>query len=149
MKNEESISSAEKTKIQEEIKEIIHTLIKGCESLDIEMAFGMFSNAPEFLMMGTGGALCDYQTYLKNNIDYLSTCSSFKLTTYREEIRIIDQKTAVYAWGYGVEAILKAGEKDIIENAGASFVFKKQNGKWKVVYYHESSEPPVRIAEDT
>ena len=146
MKNEESISSAEKTKIQEEIKEIIHTLISGCESLDMEMAFSMFMDSPEFLMMGTDGALSDYQTYLKNNIEYLKTCSSFKLRTDREEIRILDQETAVYAWAYGVEAALNTGEKDIVKNAGASFVFKKQNGEWKVVYYHESSLPPTRIS---
>jgi len=139
------MSNDERMKIQKEIKEIINTLISGCENLDMEMAFGMFLDAPEFLMMGTDGTLCDYQTYLKNNIDYLTACSSFKLTTYIEETRIYDRETAIYAWAYGVEAILKTGEKDIVPNAGASFIFKKQQGEWKVVYYHESTVPPTRI----
>ena len=83
---------------------------------------------------------------LKNNVDYLRTCASFKLTTFQEEIRILDWETVIYAWAYGVEAVLKTGEQDIIKNAGASFVFKRQNGLWQVVYYHESSVPPVRIS---
>ena len=146
MKNSQRLSTAEKSQIQQEIKAVIDTLITGCENLDMKMAFGMFTDDPEFLMMGTDGTLCDYQTYLKNNVDYLMTCASFKLTTFQEEIRILDQETVLYAWAYGVEAALKTGEQDIIKNAGASFVFKKQNGLWQVVYYHESSVPPVRIS---
>ena len=144
--NTYSISNDEKIQIQKEIKEIINALITGCENLDMEMAFGMFLNAPEFLMMGTDGTLCDYQTYLKNNIGYLTACSSFKLTTFREETSVLDRETAVHAWAYGVEAVLKTGEKDIVKNAGASFVFKKQDEEWKVVYYHESTVPSIRVS---
>lgn len=143
--NLQSLTIAEKEQIQQEIKAAINTLILGCENLDMDLAFSMFANSPDFLMMGTDGTLCDYQTYLKNNIDYLMTCTSFKLTTYREEIRIIDPEIAIYSWAYGAEAILKTGEQDIVENAGASFVFEKKNRVWKVVYYHESSTPPKRI----
>ena len=144
--NQEPLSEADIRKIEREIQAVIDTLITGCEALDMEMAFSMFVDDPAFVMMGTDGSLCDYQTYLKNNIDYLSTCSSFTLTTHRGEVRVIDPTTAVYAWGYGVEAVLKTGEKDIIENAGASFLFKKRDGEWVVVYYHEASVPPVRIS---
>jgi len=143
--NHQSLTNAEKEQIQQEIKAAINTLILGCENLDMDLAFSIFANSPDFLMMGTDGMLCDYQTYLKNNIDYLRTCASFKLTTYREEIRIIAPEIAIYSWAYGAEAILKTGEQDIIENAGASFVFEKVNGGWKVAYYHESSTPPKRI----
>ncbi len=140
------LSSAEETQIRQEIKAIIQTLITGCENLDMAMAFGMFLDSPEFLMMGTDGSTCDYQTYLQNNIEYLQTCTSFKLTTYGEEIRVLDAETAVYAWAYGVEAAFKNGGKDIVECAGASFVFKRgADQAWKVVYYHESSVPPIQV----
>lgn len=141
----ESLSRAEEDSIAEEVKEAIRSLIRGCESLDMDMAFDAFLDAPDFLMMGTDGALCDFKTYLKNNIDYLETCTSFELTTFNEEIRILDSETAIYSWAYGVEATLLTGEMDMIENAGATFVFHKMGGKWKVVYYHESSVPPRRI----
>ena len=42
-----------------------------------------------------------FYNYLKNNVDYLRTCASFKLTTYRAEIRILDRETAIFAWGMG------------------------------------------------
>lgn len=143
----ESLSIAEKDTITREVKEEISRLIAGCESLDMDTAFDMFLDAPDFLMMGTDGTLCDFNTYLKNNIDYLNTCAGFELTTFREETRILDPETAIFSWAYGVEATLKTGEMDIIENAGASFIFQKMGGKWKVVYYHESSVPPKRISK--
>ena len=144
--NGDALSSAEMEQIEQELRAVINTLITGCEALDMEMAFGMFANAPDFLMMGTDGSLCDYQTYLNNNVDYLMACSAFKLTTFKAEIRPLSRDTAIFAWAYRAEATLKTGEKDIVEHAGASFVFRKVAGEWKVVYYHESSLPPVRMS---
>jgi hypothetical protein len=140
----QSLSSTEKTEIEGNLQEAIDTLITGCENLDMEMAFQIFSNSPDFLMMATDGTVCDYQTYLNDNVNYLSSCSSFKLTTFQREIRVLDRNTAVLAWAYGAEATLKTGERDIIERAGASFLFKQVEDEWKVVYYHESSVPPRR-----
>jgi hypothetical protein len=145
---EDNLPTAELEQIHTEIKSQISTLVVGCETLDMDQAFSIFHKSPEFLMMGTDGSLCDYQTYIQNNINYLLTCSSFQLTTYREEIRVLTREMAVYSWAYGVNAILKTGECDIIENAGASFMFKKINSEWKVVYYHESSSPPKRMSRE-
>lgn len=140
-----NLTILEKESIEAEIKKIIEGLILGCETLNFDMAFGMFSDTPDFLMIGTDGTQCSYDQYLKNNIDYMSTCSAFKLTTFNGEVRILDRETVIYSWAYGVQAELKTGEKDIIDKAGASFVFRKINNEWKVVYYHEASLPPRRI----
>ena len=142
-----SLSSAEQERIKEALRGAINTLIRGCETLDMELAFGVFSNSPDFLMMGTDGSLCNYQTYVDNNIDYLMSCSRFELTTFREEIRILDRDTAIFSWAYGAKATLKTGEQDVIENAGATFVFGKVENEWKVVYYHESSLPATRVSK--
>ena len=143
----EQLSDAEKGKIEKELRDAIHTLIAGCETLDMEAAFGIFSDSSAFLMMGTDGSLCDYRTYVNSNIDYLMTCSSFKLTTFREEIRILAHDIAIFSWAYKAEANLKTGDQDVVENAGATFVFNKINGVWKVVYYHESSVPTKRVTK--
>jgi hypothetical protein len=142
--NPECISSFEKGIIQRELSKAIEELIQGCESLDLDRAFRMFSDSPDFLMMATDGTLCDYPTYLANNVNYLRTCSRFRLTTRKQEIRILNPEAAVLAWAYRAEAELRTGERDVVDDAGASFVFRKIRGEWKVVYYHESSSPPRR-----
>jgi hypothetical protein len=144
--NTQPLSVSEEKQIKQELKAAIDTLIAGCEALDMDLAFKVFADSPAFLMMGADGSLCDYQAYLTNNVDYLMACSAFELTTFNEESRILDRDTAVYAWSYGAKATLKTGEQDIVENAGASFVFRRVDDKWKVVYYHESSVVPKRVS---
>jgi hypothetical protein len=146
--NTAHLSSTERKKIEKELREAIDTLIVGCETLDMDLAFGIFADSPDFLMMGTDGSLCDHRTYLDNNINYLMACSNFELTTRREEIRVLGRDVAIFSWAYGAKATLKTGERDIVENAGATFVFGKVDGEWKVVYYHESSSPPTRISKE-
>jgi hypothetical protein len=138
----DSVSGPEKETIQGEIRKIIDELIRGCESLDPDAAFRAFSGSPDFLMMGTDGSLADHAAYIKGNVEYLRNCSSFRLATKREEIRILGPATAVFAWSYAAEAVLKTGRRETFDGAGASFVFQKKDGGWKVVYYHESSSPP-------
>jgi hypothetical protein len=140
------LSRAEKEAIAKELQEIIASLIRGCETLDLELAFGMFLDAPDFLMMGTDGTQSSYAEYLQNNLAYLGTCASFELTTFQEEVRVLDRETAIYSWAYGVTATLKTGEQDMIDRAGATFVFRRTDGIWKVVYYHEASIPPRRVS---
>jgi hypothetical protein len=140
-----SLSNAEQERVKEALRRTINSLIRGCEALDMELAFSVFSDSPDFLMMGTDGSLCNYQTYVTNNVDYLTMCSSFELTTFGEEIRILDSDTAIFSWAYGAKATLMTGEQDVIENAGATFVFRKLENEWKVVYYHESSLPATRL----
>lgn len=142
----QNFSDAEITLIKQELKAAVDTLIRGCETLDMDLAFRVFLDAPDFRMIGMDGTLCDYRTYVDNNINYLSACSGFKLTTLNEEIKILDSDTAVFAWEYQAEAVLKTGDRDLIEKAGATFVFSKIGGEWKVVHYHESTLPPVRIS---
>ena len=117
----ESFSNVEKEVIAGEVRQVIRRLIRGCETLDIDTAFDMFLDSPDFLMMGTDGSLCNYQTYVNNNIDYLVTCSDFELTTRNEDIRILTRDVAVFSWAYKAKATLKTGEQDIVENAGATF----------------------------
>ena len=141
----EGLTDQEHRQIEDELNAAIDQLIEGCTAMNMESAFAMFSDAPGFLMMGTDGTLCDFQTYLKNNIDYFAGCESFRLETFKREIRVVNSGAAVFSWAYGVEAKLITGESDVIRNAGASFVFHKIRNEWKVVYYHESSTPPQRI----
>ena len=140
-----NLTNVEKNAIVDEINAIIATLIRGCETLDMDMAFGMFSDSSDFIMMGTDGTQCDHNTYVQNNIAYLNDCSAFELTTFNGQTRVLDQNTAVYAWSYQAKATLKTGDIDMVDKAGATFVFHKLHNEWKVVYYHEASVPPRRI----
>ena len=141
------LSQTDVEQIKDEITQAVKTVITGCEALDMEMAFQVFWNSPDFRMISMDGGLCDYQTYVQNNIDYLQTCARFTLTTITLEIPVVTRTFAICSWIYRVDATLKTGEHDRIERAGASFVFRKIDDEWKVVYYQESTLPPTRTEE--
>lgn len=131
--------------IKEELHFLISSMISSFESLDCKAAFEVFHNSVDFIMMGTDGTICGYDSYVKNNLSYFDLCEDFKLKTFNKEVRVIDDNTAVYSWAYGVNAKLKSGETDVIDHAGASFLFHRINSNWKVVYYHESTVEWRRI----
>lgn len=139
------LSGVELEKIRAEIRDVLSRLIAGCERLDMKMAFDVFLDSPDFLMIGADGTPCSHGEYVANNVEYLRNCSSFELTTLSEDIHVLDTGSAVASWVYSAEATLKSGERDVIEKAGATFVFVKRGGEWKVVRYHESALPADRI----
>ena len=143
------LSGSEKNKIQKEVKKAFNTIIEGWESLDMDLAFKAFHNSPDFYMIGIDCSICDYQTYINNNINYFKECSSFKLTTFEEKIKFLDKDMAIYSWIYKAEATLKTGDRDIIEKACATLLFKKINKEWKVIYYHEAALLPVSTTNNT
>ena len=144
-----NLSEQKINKIQKEVKEAFNTITEGCESLDMDLAFKVFYNSPDFYMISIDCSICDYQTYINNNINYLKECSNFKLTTFNEKMKLLSEEMVVYSWLYKAEATLKNGDKDIIENAGATLLFKKIDNEWKVIYYHEAALPPISISKNS
>lgn len=136
------ISENRKKEIKDEIKKEIDSLIIGCESLDMSLAFKVFSKSPDFFMIASDGNFYDYQTFYNNNKNYFEICSSFELDTKKLDIKVLSDDLVIVSWLYKVVATLKTGNKDIIENAGATFLFKKIDNKWIVINYQESSLPP-------
>jgi ketosteroid isomerase-like protein len=130
-------------KIEKEIKEIINTLIMNFEALNTDAAFNVYDDSPDFSMIASDGSCLDYKTFFNGNKNYLENCSNFKLNTIKEKIKILSNDLVLFSWIYKAEATLKTGEKNIWDKAGASFLFKKIDDNWKVIYYHESSLPPA------
>ncbi len=132
--------------IAKEITGLLDELIAGYEGLSMDRVEALFSHTPDFRMMNTDGSLSDFETFFKNDADYLGHCARFALTTYANRVSVIDSDTAVLAWSYKAEATLETGERAIVDNAGASFVFVRKDGAWTVAYYHQSSVPFRRVS---
>ena len=137
-------SESKRKKIEAEILAALERLIAGCGALDMGAAFGPFSRSSEFRMIGADGSLCDFETFYGDNVSYLGNCSAFSLATIASDVLVLRSDLAVLSWIYRAEATLANGERDVIERAGATFVFEKREGRWVAVRYQESSLPPVR-----
>ena len=126
-------------RIEAEVLAVLDRLIDGCERLDMDLAFGIFDRSDTFRMVAGDGTVCSFADYYTNNIAYLETCAAFEIETIRTDVLVLRHDLAILTWSYRVEATLTSGARDIIDRAGATFVFELQDGQWKVVRYHESS----------
>lgn len=131
--------------MEDELRAVVEELIARCEALDLEAAFAVSSRSPDFLMMGADGSLGDFEAFYRNNAEYFAECTAFEIETIDDDIRVLPGGLVRYAWVYRVVATLKTGEKDIFDEAGATFLFDKSGGTWKAVYYQESAQPPRRV----
>jgi len=139
------LSHAEKAAITAEVKQEIDGLIEGCEQLDMERAFAIFSREPGFYVIAGDGKAYDFPTFYDNNKQYLGACSRFELETSKLDIKVLTRELVVVSWLYKATATYSSGAQDVIEHAGATFVLQKSNGKWVAISYQESNAAPVRI----
>ena len=131
--------------IIKEIDQVLDDLIASYEALDLDTSFKFFSADPEFFMIGSDGLIYDHETFYNANKMYFSECSKFDLITYIRDIKVLTNDLVLVSWHYKAMATLRTGGKDVFDTAGATFLFKRINGQWKVINYHESSLPPKRI----
>ena len=130
-----------RAQIEVEILAVLDRLIQGCETLDMDLAFGAFDRSDAFCMVAGDGTLCTFDEYYANNVGYFNHCETFKLETLGTDILVLRDDLAVLTWTYCVDASLTSGVRHQIERAGATFAFQKVEGRWLVVRYHESSSP--------
>ncbi len=136
-----TLTPEDRTRITREIHDVLDRLIRGCETLDMDLAFGMFDRSDAFRMVAGDGTLCTFAEYYANNVAYLSQCKSFMLDTIGTNVLVLRDDLAVLTWSYRVAATLESGSRHRIDRAGATFVLQKEDEQWRVIRYHESSSP--------
>ncbi len=144
----ERVSDADRSRIESEVLGVLDRLVTGCRGLHMDLAFGMFDRSNAFRMVAGDGTVCTFSEYYANNMAYLETCAAFSIETLQADVLAMRPDLAVVTWSYRVEAALKNGAHDIIDRAGATFVFEKQGVEWKVIRYHESSGSSERRPPD-
>jgi len=64
-----------------------------------------------------------------------------KLSTIKEKINVIDTNLVLVGWTGNILAHSKNGNTMIMNNYSVTNVFKKINGKWRLIHSLESSLP--------
>ncbi|MBN1406255.1 MAG: nuclear transport factor 2 family protein [Calditrichaceae bacterium] len=131
----------EKTIINE-IDQILDDLSASYELLDVERSFSFFSDDPDFFMIGSDGLIYDHETFYMANKMYFNECSKFELITYFKDIKVLTNTLVLVTWHYKAIATRFTGGREIFDPAGATFLFRKIDGQWKVVNYQESAQAP-------
>jgi hypothetical protein len=116
------------------------------EKLDGQGVFQFYSDSPDWGMVNADGSRWDYQTTKKANADFFNSATAYKWTTTRQDFMVVSKDIVICAWDGKDETILKSGDKIIYDPHAYTFVFKKIEGQWKIIYSHDSGIPVTKKA---
>jgi len=135
-KNSDQLNHKQQDQIKKEIIEVFDSIMARLERLDAEGALQYYS--PNFVAFGSDGNKLDFQALKKYYVDFYSSSTLYKWTSYNLNFIAINKETVVMATDGKNECLLKSGEKIVFDPSHYTFAFEKFEGKWKLFYHHFS-----------
>jgi ketosteroid isomerase-like protein len=128
---------------KEEINKILNQQLEAASKLDAEALLQSYADSPDFILLSTTGAMVDYQGTKNGTAEIYKSLSALKFTTIKTEFRFLPGNIVICAWLGKCDAAFKTGERAMIDSYAITFVFKKLDNQWKIIYAHESASSPV------
>lgn len=136
--NNKPISDAQKEKIIGEVKEVVNTMVKGCEEANFDMVITTFLDSPDFAYRA-GGSIFTYREFSDSAKSYLGSLLSQKRTLMDEKYAVIGTSNVVseVACESNSKWVVnyKDGHSTLKDPWSWQVIFKKINNKWRVVEF--------------
>ena len=139
------LTERQQAAIRQEVDHAMKGFIAGCERIDVGSTLKFEADVPEFRFADTDGQLYDYPAFKKNLTTLFAGSSAQKIITQRQEIAVLGIDAALVEWHGALELVLKDGAVLRADPYNASFLFRRMDGAWKIVYQHESGPPPQPV----
>jgi ketosteroid isomerase-like protein len=137
------MTAQEQETIKNEIRQVVNQILAATNKMDVDALLQPYWDSPEFLLVSAQGAMADYQTAKNGSAELFKVLDSLQYTTVRDEFRILSGTTVLYTWLGKCECAFKAGGKATIESYAITFLLRKMDSNWKIVYAHESASLPI------
>jgi ketosteroid isomerase-like protein len=137
------MTSQEQDVAKKEIGEVLNQQLQAASRLDAEALLQSYSDSPDFILLTTMGSMIDYQGTKNGTAETYKSLSALKFTTIKNEFRFLPGNIVICAWLGKCDFTLKTGERATIDSFAITFVFKKLDNRWKIIYSHESASEPV------
>lgn len=142
------MTEAESDYIVKDIKSIYEKITEYSEKSQVDSFLSYYNNSSTFLHFSSDGKMRNYEEFKKICTEYYNALKEQKITTIQKKIHVIDTHLAVVGWTGNIIALFKNGDTMRMNNYSVTSVFKKIDGKWKIIHSHESSLPPEIIKKD-
>jgi len=139
------MTSQEQETTKKEIKEVAGTIFMNLQNMDAEALYQSYAESPDFIQITNSGEMVDFQTAKNEHANWFMTLSSLKVTPEKEAFRFLPGNTVIYVWFGKFEMTTKKGVQLKSDKFGITFIFRKVDGKWKVIHQQASSLPPVPV----
>ncbi len=129
--------------VKKEVREVAGTLLINLANRDADALFSLYADASDFVFIMTDGNMVNLQEFKNHNIAWFGMLTALKVTTTRDEIRLLCNNQVLYSWMGSMEMTLGNGQQVAINKFGISFIFTKIGNEWKVVFQQSSALPPA------
>jgi hypothetical protein len=130
-------SLTEKEIIKAELQSIMNQIIQNNEIGNMEKAIEPYSDSPGFISI-SNGQISDYKNFMIENNYYFEALKSQKFSKSEMIYTFINNETVIITWGCSALLQMKNEQEIKIDPYTATFIFKKVNELWKVIYAHGS-----------
>jgi hypothetical protein len=137
--SDKPLTDMEIGRMKEDVKPIVNRIIESMKPPKVEMFLEPFWNSKEFIYIYNGQVL-DYSGLANMCKEVFPTLESQTFIQNSEKISVLSQNSLIYIWIGTSEAKLKTGETVKFDQFEVSWIFKKIDGLWKIIYYQESSQ---------
>ncbi len=132
----DQLTPQQKEQIKKEVTVTFDSIMARLERMDVEGALQYYS--PNFVAFGLDGNKIDFQELKKEYVNFYSSSTSYKWTSYSFNFISINKETVVITADGRNECIFKSGGKMIVDPSHYTWAFEKIEGKWKLFYHHFS-----------
>jgi len=129
--------------VKKEIREAVGLIIRNLEKMDAEALFRSYSNSMDLIFFTTDGSIVNFQEAKNHHTAWFSSLTSLKVTPVSDDFRFLPGGDVICSRTGKFEMIMMSGDKYVINKFGITFIFRKIDNAWKVIYQHSSSLPPV------
>jgi ketosteroid isomerase-like protein len=129
---------------KKEIGEVVKGIFQNLEKKDADALFQSYSNSSDFVFFTTDGSMVDLQEAKNHHSAWFKSLSSLTVTTTKDNFIFLPGNDVICSWLGRFEMTLGSGEQLKINKFGITFIFRKIDYTWKVIYQHSSALPPVQ-----
>ena len=128
-----------------EIREVVSVIFRDLQKMDADALFQSYSDIPGFLFVTTDGSMTDLQAAKNHHAAWFKSLSSLKVTTIKDNFIFLPGGDVICSWLGIFEMTTGSGVQLKINQFGITFIFRKTDNQWKVIYQHSSALPPAPV----
>jgi len=128
---------------KKDIGEVVKAIIHSLENKDVDALFQSYLNSADFIFFTTDGSKAGFEEAKNHNAAWFKSLSSLKVTTINENFIFLPGNDVICCWQGKFDMTAASGERFKIDMFGITFIFRKTDNVWKVIYQHASALPAV------
>jgi len=140
-KTKNVLNEDQKKKIKGEIQSVISRIYDAAAHVDTTKLFEVFSfSDKDFVYIETTGAFYDSSAYKQMVLQFYGLLTSEMIARGSEKYTYLDEDNVLWSYSGSLTATFKNNQRAKYEPFGMTMLFRKTNGKWKVVFLQESTQ---------